>query len=298
MNQRLTYSIQTPVHRPRPRQAIPVCRKLPLPTTNYSLLTAHWTYTFSAKEKDPETGLSYFGSRYYSSDLSVWLSVDPMSDKYPSLSPYVYCADNPVRLVDPNGEDYEVVVEGNTITIRATYYASIDCYEQIFQGAQAWNDQSGLYEYTTDEGKTYSVVFELTVKKCNSTNDIKEPRRGSWNWAKTIDSYGAVRGDSDGKTIGLDINNSSVRTAIHEIGHTLGIGDDAYGVMESGGDSDFILDEHIMTSLKGAGIQSTNGSSGNTSCECIQLTGANCVYVNKNMNENKKMNGSFRRKDL
>ncbi|MBQ6157336.1 MAG: hypothetical protein IJK22_12150, partial [Bacteroidales bacterium] len=46
-------------------------------------------YTFSAKEKDVETGLSYFGSRYYSSDLSIWLSVDPMSDKYASLSPYV-----------------------------------------------------------------------------------------------------------------------------------------------------------------------------------------------------------------
>ena len=62
-------------------------------------------YTFSAKEKDTETGYSYFGARYYSSDLSVWLSVDPMSDKYPSLSPYVYCADNPVRCVDPNGEE-------------------------------------------------------------------------------------------------------------------------------------------------------------------------------------------------
>ena len=53
-------------------------------------------YTFSAKERDPETGLSYFGARYYSSDLSIWLSIDPMSDKYPSFSPYVYCADNPV----------------------------------------------------------------------------------------------------------------------------------------------------------------------------------------------------------
>ncbi|MBR6131929.1 MAG: RHS repeat-associated core domain-containing protein [Bacteroidales bacterium] len=62
-------------------------------------------HTFSAKERDSETGLSYFGARYYSSDLSIWLSVDPMSDKYPSLSPYVYCADNPIKLVDPNGED-------------------------------------------------------------------------------------------------------------------------------------------------------------------------------------------------
>ena len=79
------------------------------PTAHYSLLTANSTYTFSAKEKDSETGLSYFGSRYYSSDLSVWLSVDPMSDKYPSLSPYVYCADNSVKLVDPNGE--EIIIE-------------------------------------------------------------------------------------------------------------------------------------------------------------------------------------------
>lgn len=34
------------------------------------------------------------------------MSVDPMSDKYPNLSPYVYCADNPVKCVDPNGEDW------------------------------------------------------------------------------------------------------------------------------------------------------------------------------------------------
>ena len=75
---------------------------------------ANSSYTFSAKERDSETGYSYFGSRYYSSDLSVWLSVDPMSDKYASLSPYVYCADNPVKLVDPNGEEVfdDIVVHG------------------------------------------------------------------------------------------------------------------------------------------------------------------------------------------
>ena len=61
-------------------------------------------YTFSAKEKDAETGYSYFGARYYNSDLSIWLSVDPMAAKYPSLSSYVYCANNPVKLVDPNGD--------------------------------------------------------------------------------------------------------------------------------------------------------------------------------------------------
>ena len=75
-------------------------------TLNSPLSTLNSSHTFSAKEKDSETGLSYFGARYYSSDLSIWLSVDPMSDKYPSPSPYVYCADNPVKLVDPNGEEF------------------------------------------------------------------------------------------------------------------------------------------------------------------------------------------------
>ncbi len=78
---------------------------LPKPIPNSKFLILHWSFTFSAKEKDVETGLSYFGSRYYSSDLSIWLSVDPMSDKYASLSSYTYCANNPVKLVDPNGEE-------------------------------------------------------------------------------------------------------------------------------------------------------------------------------------------------
>ena len=33
----------------------------------------------------------------------MWLSVDPMADKYPSISPYVYCNWNPVKLKDPDG---------------------------------------------------------------------------------------------------------------------------------------------------------------------------------------------------
>jgi RHS repeat-associated protein len=60
-------------------------------------------YTFTGKIKDAETGYNYFGARYYDSKLSVWLSVDPLSDKYPSLSPYTYCANNPIMMVDPDG---------------------------------------------------------------------------------------------------------------------------------------------------------------------------------------------------
>ena len=46
-------------------------------------------------------------AQYYNSDLSIWISVDPLSDKYPNLSPYTYCAGNPVRLVDTKGREWE-----------------------------------------------------------------------------------------------------------------------------------------------------------------------------------------------
>ncbi len=45
-------------------------------------------------------------ARHYHPTLSIWLSVDPLADKYPGVSPYTYCADNPVRLVDPDGRDW------------------------------------------------------------------------------------------------------------------------------------------------------------------------------------------------
>jgi len=66
-----------------------------------------WTtpYLFSGKERDEETGLLYFGARYQDSKYGIWYSVDPLAEKYPNISSYVYCADNPVKYVDPEGRD-------------------------------------------------------------------------------------------------------------------------------------------------------------------------------------------------
>jgi RHS repeat-associated protein len=79
-------------------------------------VTSYYTpYTFSAKERDTETGYSYFGARYYDADISVWLSVDPMSDERSWLSPYNYCLQNPIGRVDIDGQlcgDY-YDVQGN-----------------------------------------------------------------------------------------------------------------------------------------------------------------------------------------
>jgi len=64
-------------------------------------------YKFNGKELDKETGLYYYGVRYYDPKISLWLSVDPLAEKYPSVSPYTYTYANPIRFMDPTGMEGE-----------------------------------------------------------------------------------------------------------------------------------------------------------------------------------------------
>ncbi|MCU7616199.1 hypothetical protein NZ698_03225 [Chryseobacterium sp. PBS4-4] len=69
-------------------------------------------FKFNAKELDEDTGLYYYGARYYNPRLSIWYGVDPLAEKYPDLSPYAYVANNPVNAIDPNGKDIIVLSHG------------------------------------------------------------------------------------------------------------------------------------------------------------------------------------------
>ena len=44
-------------------------------------------YKFNGKELDEETGLAYYGARYYNPKISQWLSVDPLAEKNPNMNP-------------------------------------------------------------------------------------------------------------------------------------------------------------------------------------------------------------------
>ena len=82
----------------------------------------------TGKELDAETGYSYFGARYLDHTLTTaWLSIDPLADKYPNISPYHYCHWNPLKHIDGNGLDdifdrngnfIERTSEGTNILIR------------------------------------------------------------------------------------------------------------------------------------------------------------------------------------
>ena len=75
---------------------------------------------FTLKERDIETGLDYFGYRYYGATLGRWTSVDPLIDfrRNPSepqaWNQYQYCVNNPLNRTDPNGQQDSIALNGTT----------------------------------------------------------------------------------------------------------------------------------------------------------------------------------------
>lgn len=84
--------------------------------------TERTPYLFNGKELDEETGLYYYGARYYDPKTSVWQSVDPLAEEFPEYSPYCYTLNNPIRLVDPDGKaPSDIVILGankSSVTIK------------------------------------------------------------------------------------------------------------------------------------------------------------------------------------
>lgn len=122
-------------------------------------------FRFTGKERDEETGFGYFGARYMDHELmTMWISVDPLADKYPSISPYNYCLWNPVKLVDPDGNEavddgWKVDNQNKTIT-RVNLYGGDNTQYVEGDGAPVRNNTSRgalLNEY-----KGYEVIDDVS----------------------------------------------------------------------------------------------------------------------------------------
>ena len=74
-------------------------------------------YLFNAKEYDEETGMYYYGARYYEPRISLWMSTDPLQEKDPNISSFCYTSNNPIKYIDPNGKSMrEYDTNGNVIS--------------------------------------------------------------------------------------------------------------------------------------------------------------------------------------
>ncbi len=139
-------------------------------------ITAPSTVFFASdstgKEKDEETGFSYVGARYMDHELMTsWLSVDPMADKYPTISPYAYCAWNPIKLVDPNGEEWDpaskgVVDEFRQVTVNEMNNAETNemrlKYKQVLDELSELDLSSQVYHVEKNLGRNGHISYDLS----------------------------------------------------------------------------------------------------------------------------------------
>ncbi len=218
-------------------------------------------FKFLGKELDSETGYTKTDNRYYWANAGIFLSVDPLCDKYPMLTPYNYAGNNPLIFKDPSGLDFDPTIDhkNKTITINATYYTSNKNKAHLQKALNAWNEQSGKY-YFTPEGsnKEYVINFNLKIAEGNfdtdddALNAFGSDKSGSANYFQ----FGEVATNERGHT--FDGNQITVskeapnRTSSHEVGHTLGIGHFQFGLMETGGNDDKISIGNVANILKTA----------------------------------------------
>jgi len=169
--------------------------------------TTSWNapYTFSGKEKDVETGYGYFGARYYDSGLSIWLSVDPMSDKYPSMSPYNYCANNPVILVDPDGRKIYPTVN----FMKSNYWTA---HKYLLNNNQNYSNALDLF-ITSNNYNIYYSTAEMYGKGGNTSYEYYT-NNGRTTHIESDESYNNADASSP-----LSIFHFYI--LIHEKGHTL-----------------------------------------------------------------------------
>ena len=144
-------------------------------------------YLFNAKEFDEETGLYYYGARYYDSRLAIWYGVDALAEEYPNMGGYVYCANNPIRLIDPDGNDwitaeyegetfyyYDERVKSENDIISMYYYGDEDEARNYYnisylgsEGELSWGDD----EYKLNSDGTFSINGKLSDSEIDN-NDL------------------------------------------------------------------------------------------------------------------------------
>jgi RHS repeat-associated protein len=147
-------------------------------------------YKFNGKEKDEElrsnreynninnkyheqTGYNNYGARYYYDWASIWLSVDPMSDKYPHLTSYNYCANNPVMLVDPDGME----IDGYEDNLGNYKWFDNHTEEKFSEGSKTWtkvtNDKKAWNEAITIRNAVIKGLGCLGYDESDVKKDVK-----------------------------------------------------------------------------------------------------------------------------
>jgi len=178
----------------------------------------------NAKELDPATGWYYYGARYYAPQVSTWLSVDPLSEKYPAFSPYNFTMNNPVRLVDADGKEgedwYEKLDEkgkgtGEIVWIEGNKDLTDKGYKHLGKDVVVTNTDENnnktTIKYDGDTKSSYKYNSETATwdLEHDYKNDINYTAFDKWAKNNNIDlGKEAVEAFKDGALEGVGTNSA------------------------------------------------------------------------------------------
>jgi len=97
----------------------------------------------------------------------MWYGVDPLYEKYPDMSPYVYCAGNPVNLVDPDGMDWYSCTEDGT----TSYYWRAGKDAVIKIGGKEYVNKGDCFE---EDGIYYGLFGDKIKSNSHEGKAIKK----------------------------------------------------------------------------------------------------------------------------
>ena len=183
-------------------------------------------YKYGAKELDRTHGLDWYDSqaRFYDSILLRTNSMDKKAGDYTWLSPYLWCAANPIRFTDPTWENAVITIENDTITIQVNIFIQgandlllKEYYDNIMQN---W----GCFDEYTDitTGNKYEINWQVSVQAVGEISDVDFNNPAN-NFYKTIPGKSHIYETNNGK-IRMDFSERPNPMA-HEFGHNLGLRD-------------------------------------------------------------------------
>ena len=178
-------------------------------------------YKYNGKELDSKKGLNWYdyGARHYDAALGRFTTNDRFAEKYYSMSPYQYGANNPVNNIDVNGDTIVVNPNPNGLIDNVRIFFGFDTKYQK-------DVKADLQQLKKDDKEIGEMIIEL--EKSKNVHSITRTKRGKSNSSgfdrekakKDIPQGSIINYDPDVKT---DINGNHRTPRIglsHELQHS------------------------------------------------------------------------------